>query len=72
MTEDELQALLERTTPERERYGLFVMYWRRSGVDTFVVHDDATTFRYRPGSGQAGTNRESNLVNAGSLVESRP
>jgi hypothetical protein len=24
MTEDELQALLERTTPERERYGLFV------------------------------------------------
>ena len=24
MTEDELQAALERTTPERERYGLFV------------------------------------------------
>jgi acyl-coenzyme A thioesterase PaaI-like protein len=24
MTEDDLQALLERTTPERDRYGLFV------------------------------------------------
>jgi len=33
-----------------ERYDLLVLHWTRSGVDTFVVQDDATTFRYRTGS----------------------
>lgn len=33
-----------------ERYGLLVLHWTRSGVDTFVVQDDATTYRYRAGS----------------------
>lgn len=30
-----------------ERYGLLVLHWSRSGVDTYVVQDEATTFRYR-------------------------
>jgi signal peptidase I len=33
-----------------ERYGLLVLHWTRSGVDTFVVQDDATTYRYRAGT----------------------
>jgi hypothetical protein len=35
-----------------ERYDLLVLHWTRSGIDTFVVQDDATTFRYRTGSGE--------------------
>jgi hypothetical protein len=35
-----------------ERYGLLVLHWERSGVETFVVQDEATTYRYRTGSGQ--------------------
>ena len=31
-----------------ERYGLLVLHWSRSGVDTFVVQDEGTTYRYRP------------------------
>lgn len=30
-----------------ERYGLLVLHWSRSGVDTYVVQDESTTFRYR-------------------------
>jgi hypothetical protein len=30
-----------------ERYGLLVLHWTRSGVDTFVVQDEGTTYRYR-------------------------
>jgi len=33
-----------------ERYGLLVLHWSRSGVETFVVQDDSTTFRYRSGA----------------------
>jgi hypothetical protein len=33
-----------------EHHGLLVMYWTRSDVTTFVVHDEATTHRYRCGS----------------------
>jgi hypothetical protein len=29
------------------RYGVLVMYWTRSHVRTFVVHDDGVTYRYR-------------------------
>jgi signal peptidase I len=35
-----------------ERYGLLVLHWERSGVETFVVQDEAATYRYRTGSGQ--------------------
>lgn len=31
-----------------ERYGLLVLHWSRSGVETFVVQDEGTTYRYRP------------------------
>ncbi|UUZ60968.1 hypothetical protein [Nocardioides sp. B-3] len=30
-----------------ERYGLMVMHWTRANVDTFTVHDDGITYRYR-------------------------
>lgn len=30
-----------------ERYGLLVLHWTRSGVGTFVVQDEGTTYRYR-------------------------
>ena len=36
-----------------ERYGLLVMHWSRTDVDTFVVQDDGTTYRYRTGDGVA-------------------
>jgi signal peptidase I len=35
-----------------ERYGLLVLHWERSGVETFVVQDEAATYRYRTNSGQ--------------------
>lgn len=36
-----------------ERYGLLVLHWSRSGVETFVVQDENITYRYRPGTNQA-------------------
>lgn len=33
-----------------ERYGLLVLHWNRSGVETFIVQDEGTTYRYRAGS----------------------
>ena len=30
-----------------ERYGLLILCWTRSGVETFVVQDESTTYRYR-------------------------
>jgi hypothetical protein len=32
-----------------ERYGLLVLAWSRSGVDTYLVQDESTTYRYRAG-----------------------
>ncbi len=33
-----------------ERYGLLILHWTRSDIDTFLVHDDASTYRYRVGA----------------------
>jgi len=33
-----------------ERYGLLVLHWTRSDVDTFVVQDEGVTYRYRTGA----------------------
>jgi hypothetical protein len=30
-----------------ERYGLLVTHWTRDGVATYLVRDEATTYRYR-------------------------
>ncbi|MHA7153474.1 S24 family peptidase [Arthrobacter sp. TMN-50] len=30
-----------------ERYGLLVLHWARSDVETFIVQDESTTYRYR-------------------------
>lgn len=32
-----------------DRYGLLILHWTRSGVETFVVQDESTTYRYRTG-----------------------
>lgn len=34
-----------------ERYDLLVLHWARSDVETFVVQDQGTTYRYRTGTG---------------------
>jgi signal peptidase I len=34
-----------------DRYGLMVMHWTRSDVETYIVHDDGITYRYRTGTG---------------------
>ncbi|WP_162254927.1 signal peptidase I [Arthrobacter sp. Soil762] len=36
-----------------ERYGLLVLHWNRSGVETFIVQDESTTYRYRAAGGRA-------------------
>lgn len=36
-----------------ERYGLLVLHWNRSGVETFIVQDESTTYRYRTGGGRS-------------------
>jgi signal peptidase I len=33
-----------------DRYGLLVLHWTRSDVETFIVQDENTTYRYRAGS----------------------
>lgn len=38
-----------------ERYGLLVLHWSRSDVETFVVQDQDTTYRYRTGTGVRGS-----------------
>lgn len=34
-----------------ERYGLLVLHWVRTDVETFVVQDEGATYRYRTGAG---------------------
>jgi len=34
-----------------ERCGQLVLHWTRSNIETFVVLDEGTTYRYRTGSG---------------------
>jgi len=51
-----------------ERYGLLVMHWTRTGVETFVVQDDATTFRYRTGSATAAPAAEAGGADGADLA----
>lgn len=44
-----------------ERYGLLVMHWSRSGVETFVVQDEGTTFRYRAPAGDRAASADEPL-----------
>ena len=41
-----------------ERYELLVLHWSRSDVETFVVQDHATTYRYRTGTSAATVSNE--------------
>lgn len=45
-----------------ERYGLLVLHWSRSGVETFVVQDENITYRYRAGSDPARAEPQPRLV----------
>lgn len=40
-----------------ERYGLLVLHWNRSGVETFIVQDESTTYRYRAAGGQSSADQ---------------
>jgi signal peptidase I len=37
-------------TKVAERYGLLILHWSRSGVDTYLVQDQSATYRYRVGN----------------------
>lgn len=45
-----------------ERYGLLVLHWTRSGVETFVVQDENITYRYRAGASASEPDVGANLV----------
>jgi signal peptidase I len=47
-----------------ERYGLLVLHWSRSGVETFVVQDENITYRYRAGADKSEPDVEADLVEA--------
>ncbi|WP_247048854.1 DUF5305 family protein [Arthrobacter rhizosphaerae] len=47
-----------------ERYGLLVLHWTRSGVETFVVQDENITYRYRPGTNQPPSSTAAELTDA--------
>jgi len=54
-----------------DRYGLLILNWSRSDVETFLVQDESTTYRYRTGVGalppptDAGTASEGAAVTTG-------
>ncbi|WP_138413965.1 signal peptidase I [Sinomonas gamaensis] len=35
-----------------ERYGLLILHWSRSGVETYLVNDESTAYRYRSGDAE--------------------
>ena len=47
-----------------ERYGLLVLHWARSDVETFIVQDENTTYRYRTGAEQPEQQTQEPLVDA--------
>lgn len=64
-----------------ERYGLLVLHWTRSDVETFVVQDESATYRYRaagePTSGSAdeltpGIDRRDDAPLSGPASHDRP
>ena len=55
-----------------DRYGLLVLHWSRSGVDTFVVQDQSTTYRYRTGAEAEPAPREPRKSTAGVSSSSAP
>jgi signal peptidase I len=42
-----------------ERCGLLVLHWTRSGIETFIVLDEGTTYRYRTGSSDGAKTQDS-------------
>jgi signal peptidase I len=56
-----------------ERYGLLVLHWSSGDVETFIVHDDAGTFRYRTGAGLSSTTgSEAAVTQAGQPLPPTP
>jgi len=45
-----------------ERYGLLVLHWNRSGVETFIVQDENIPYRYRAGADPVPAERPSELA----------
>ena len=46
-----------------ERYGLLVLHWARSDVETFIVQDENITYRYRTGGNLATEDTPTSPVN---------
>ncbi len=46
-------ADMETLARSATRYGLVILHWTRAGIDTFIVRDEATTYRYRTGAALA-------------------
>lgn len=47
-----------------ERYGLLVLHWSRSGMETFIVQDENITYRYRPAPVDSSSGSELDLMDA--------
>jgi signal peptidase I len=47
-----------------ERYGLLVLHWTRSNVETFIVQDENITYRYRTGANTAAPDIAADLIDA--------
>jgi len=45
-----------------ERYGLLVLTWSRGGVDTYLVQDEGTTYRYRTGHAEGPTDGATDIL----------
>lgn len=55
-----------------ERYGLLVMHWTRSNVETFIVHDDGITYRYRTGAGHRHPAPEDDMIQTAAQTQGEP
>ena len=54
-----------------QRYGLLILHWTRADVETFLVHDDSATYRYRTGNGvdaPTPTPAEASVLETGETV----
>lgn len=55
-----------------ERYRLLVLHWSRSNVETFVVQDESTTYRYRAAAEPTGGDVDERSGSARDAVEPDP
>jgi len=52
-----------------DRYGLLVLHWTRSGIETFIVQDENNTYRYRAVQAPDPGSVESEIPGSGTPVQ---